>query len=192
MLLIPSWIGMINGFLTVFRARKKLVYNPIVRFFPMGLFYYGMTTLEGSLLAIKAVNTQLHYTDWMIAHVHGGGLGWVGSLSFAMFYSLVPRLLKKPLYSEGLMEAHFWLTLLSVLLYVASMWFSGIVESVLWSTLSLDPATGKIIPLSWSSPGQILSIFRQFRSASGGLFILGYGLLLWNLTGTFWQKGQHS
>lgn len=181
MLILPSWAGMFNGFLTLSHAKQKLEVDGILKFIVMAMVFYMMTTLEGSLLAVKSINAMLHYTDWMIAHVHAGALGWVSGISFAMLYYAVPTIVKKPIYSRELIETHFWITLLSAVLYVAAMWLSGIVESAIWSTLSTDQVTGKIIQVSWNAIARLLVVFRLFRAASGGLFMIGFGLLLFNL-----------
>jgi cytochrome c oxidase cbb3-type subunit 1 len=184
MLVIPSWVGVFNGFLTVFKSKKKVVYDPIVKFFILAMIFYTMTTMEGSLLAIKSINAKLHYTDWMIGHVHGGALGWVSGLSFAMFYYLIPKLARRPLYSTEMAEAHFWIVLISAAVYVLSMWMSGIVESIMWSTLSYIKDTNVLRQISWNSIGENLKIFRQFRSMAGGLYLLGFALFLYNISRT--------
>jgi cytochrome c oxidase cbb3-type subunit I len=190
MLIIPSWIGVFNGFFTIFRAKTKVEYDYIVLLFLLAMVFYTMTTLEGSLLAIKSINASLHYTDWMIGHVHAGALGWVSGLSFAMFYILIPKLVNKPLYSMELVSAHFWITLISAGIYVLSMWMSGISESVLWSTLSYDKHTKLLIPLGWSSIADILKIFRHFRAGAGGLFMIGYIIFIYNIFRTVIASDQ--
>ncbi len=184
LLIIPSWIGVFNGFLTVFKAERKVDYDPVVLFFLLAMVFYTVTTLEGSLLAVKSINAALHYTDWMIGHVHGGALGWVSGLSFAMFYMLIPRISGKPLYSADLAAAHFWLSLLSAGIYVLSMWMSGIAEYTVWSTLSYEKETKNLIPMSWSSIADILLIFRVFRGAAGALFLTGFMIFFYNLAAT--------
>ncbi len=184
MLIVPSWAGVFNGFFTIFKSKQNVVYDPIVKFFLLAMVFYTMTTLEGSLLAIKSINAKLHYTDWMIGHVHAGALGWVSGLSFAMFYYLIPKLVNRPLYSMELAEAHFWSSLIAVSVYVMSMWLSGIVESIMWSTLSYIKDTNILRQLSWNSIGDNLKIYRQFRSFAGGLFTLGYVLFLYNIART--------
>lgn len=190
MLVIPSWVGVFNGFFTIFKAKRKVVFDPIVRLYILAMVFYTMTTMEGSLLAIKSINAKLHYTDWMIGHVHGGALGWVSGLSFAMLYYLVPKLVNKPLYSMELVEAHFWSVLIAAAVYVMSMWLSGIVESIMWSTLSYVKDTNILRQMSWNSIGENLKIYRQFRSASGGLYMLGYILFLYNITRTIFSGSK--
>lgn len=184
MLILPSWLGIFNGFLTLTHAKRRVVYDPIVKFIVIAMSFYLVTTMEGSLLAIKSINARLHYTDWMIAHVHAGGLGWVSGISFAMLYYIVPRLVKKPLYSMELADTHAWLTFLAAFLYAAAIWLSGIGEGTIWSTLSYDRETKQLIPLNWGHLAELLAIFRQVRSIAGAVFMSGYGLLLYNLTRT--------
>ncbi len=185
-LIIPSWAGVFNGFFTLFRAKQHVTYDPVVKFFVMAMVFYTMTTMEGSLLAIKSINARLHYTDWMIGHVHSGALGWVSGLSFAMFYYLIPKLVNRPLYSMQLAERHFWTALIGAAVYVMAMWLSGIAESFIWKSLSYDENTHKLLQMSWNSIADNLRIFRIFRSVSGGLFMVGYALFLYNMARTVW------
>nr|HPI41218.1 cytochrome-c oxidase, cbb3-type subunit I [Pseudobdellovibrionaceae bacterium] len=121
MLWAPSWGGMINGLLTLKGAWNQLIKDPIIKFFVAAITFYGMSTFEGPLLSIKSVSALGHYTDWIIGHVHSGALGWNGLLSFGMAYYLIPRLWRTKLYSEKLVENHFWIATLGVVLYYTSM-----------------------------------------------------------------------
>jgi cytochrome c oxidase cbb3-type subunit 1 len=133
MLWMPSWGGMINGLMTLSGAWDKLRTDPVVRMMVVAIAFYGMATFEGPLMSIRAVNSLSHYTDWGIGHVHSGALGWVGFISFGAIYCLVPWLWKKDrLYSDTLVEWHFWIATTGILLYIAAMWVSGIMEGLMW------------------------------------------------------------
>jgi cytochrome c oxidase cbb3-type subunit 1 len=133
MLWMPSWGGMINGLMTLSGAWDKLRTDPVVRMMVVAIAFYGMATFEGPLMSIREVNALSHYTDWTIGHVHSGALGWVGFISFGAVYCMVPWLWKKErLYSNALVEWHFWIATTGILLYIASMWVSGIMEGLMW------------------------------------------------------------
>jgi cytochrome c oxidase cbb3-type subunit I len=133
MLWMPSWGGMINGLMTLSGAWDKLRTDPILRMLVMSLAFYGMSTFEGPLMAIKAVNSLSHYTDWTIGHVHSGALGWVGMVSFGAIYFLVPKLWgRTQLYSLRLVNWHFWLATLGIVIYASVMWVSGIMQGLMW------------------------------------------------------------
>jgi len=133
MLWMPSWGGMINGLMTLSGAWDKLRTDPVIRMMVVAIAFYGMATFEGPVMAIREVNALSHYTDWTIGHVHSGALGWVGYISFGAVYCMVPWLWKRSrLYSNGLVEWHFWISTLGILLYITSMWVSGIMEGLMW------------------------------------------------------------
>ncbi len=133
MLWMPSWGGMINGLMTLSGAWDKLRTDPVIRMMVVAIAFYGMSTFEGPLMSIRAVNSLSHYTDWTIGHVHSGALGWVGFISFGAVYCLVPWLWKKDrLYSNSLVEWHFWIATTGILLYICAMWVSGIMEGLMW------------------------------------------------------------
>ena len=133
MLWMPSWGGMINGLMTLSGAWDKLRTDPVIRMMVVAIAFYGMSTFEGPLMSIRAVNSLSHYTDWTIGHVHSGALGWVGFISFGAMYCLVPWLWKKDrLYSNNLVEWHFWIATTGILLYICAMWVSGIMEGLMW------------------------------------------------------------
>jgi cytochrome c oxidase cbb3-type subunit 1 len=133
MLWMPSWGGMINGLMTLSGAWDKLRTDPVVRMMVVAIAFYGMATFEGPLMSVRAVNALSHYTDWGIGHVHSGALGWVGFISFGAIYCLVPWLWKKErLWSNQLVEWHFWIATTGILLYIAAMWVSGIMEGLMW------------------------------------------------------------
>ncbi len=133
MLWMPSWGGMINGLMTLSGAWDKLRTDPVVRMMVVSIAFYGMSTFEGPVMSIRAVNALSHYTDWTIGHVHSGALGWVGFISFGAIYCMVPWLWKKAgMFSNKLIEWHFWIATTGILLYIAAMWVSGIMEGLMW------------------------------------------------------------
>jgi cytochrome c oxidase cbb3-type subunit I len=133
MLWMPSWGGMINGLMTLSGAWDKLRTDPIIRMMVIAVAFYGMSTFEGPMMSIKAVNSLSHYTDWTIGHVHSGALGWVGMISFGALYFLVPRLWgRERLYSVKLVSVHVWLATLGIVVYAAVMWVSGIMQGLMW------------------------------------------------------------
>ena len=181
MLIAPSWGGMINGLLTMRGTWDKLRTEPVLKFFVLALTFYGMATFEGSMLSIKAFNLFTHYTDWTIAHVHSGALGWVGGMVFAMAYWMAPKLWGVPLHSKKLANIHFWLATLGILLYVVSMWTAGLVQHLMWMAQD-DEGLLKypqfletvlaIVPLYW------------VRLIGGSLYLVGAILCLYNLLKT--------
>lgn len=133
MLWMPSWGGMINGIMTLSGAWDKLRTDPVLRFLITAVAFYGMSTFEGPLMAIRSVNSLSHYTDWTIAHVHSGALGWVALISFGALYHMVPILWKKEkLYSMKWVSIHFWLASIGIVLYLSSMWISGVMQGLMW------------------------------------------------------------
>ena len=133
MLWMPSWGGMINGLMTLSGAWDKLRTDPVIRMLVAAIAFYGMATFEGPMMSIRQVNALSHYTDWTIGHVHSGALGWVGFISFGAIYCMVPWLWKRArLYSNALVEWHFWIATLGILLYITAMWVSGIMEGLMW------------------------------------------------------------
>lgn len=130
---IPSWGGMINGMMTLSGAWHKLITDPIIRFLFVALAFYGMSTFEGPMMAVKTVNALSHYTEWTVGHVHSGALGWVAMITMGSLYHMLPRLYgKTEMYSTKLIFVHFWLATIGILLYVTSMWVAGIMEGLLW------------------------------------------------------------
>ncbi|MEM9739724.1 MAG: cytochrome-c oxidase, cbb3-type subunit I [Pseudomonadota bacterium] len=133
MLWMPSWGGMINGVMTLSGAWDRLRTDAVVRMMIVSLAFYGMSTFEGPLMSVRAVNALSHYTEWGIGHVHSGALGWVGFISFGALYCLTPWLWKRTsLYSMKLVEWHFWIATIGILFYMISMWFAGIMEGLMW------------------------------------------------------------
>ncbi|MGD2006840.1 MAG: cytochrome-c oxidase, cbb3-type subunit I [Cellvibrionales bacterium] len=138
-LLAPSWGGMINGIMTLSGAWDKLRDDPILRFLVVSLSFYGMSTFEGPMMAIKTVNSLSHYTDWTIGHVHSGALGWVAMISIGSLYHLIPKLYgRAQMHSIDLVNLHFWMATIGTVLYIASMWVNGIMQGLMWRAYNQD------------------------------------------------------
>ncbi len=179
MLWAPSWGGMLNGLLTLRGAWHKLRTDPVLKFFAAGVTFYGMATFEGPLLAIKSVNALSHYTDWTIGHVHSGALGWNGFMAAGMFYYLAPRLWNTKLHSIAMANMHFWLALVGILLYVASMWVSGITQGLM---LSGTKEAGTVLAYPNFIDAVLATKSMMYMRAIGGVFYLsGFVMLAYNI-----------
>lgn len=138
-LLAPSWGGMINGLMTMSGVWHRLRTDPILKFLVVSLSFYGMATFEGPLMSIKTVNALSHYTDWTIGHVHAGALGWVAFITIAAMYQMIPRLFgQQQMWSVKLMDAHFWIATVGIVLYVTSMWIAGVMQGLMWRAVNSD------------------------------------------------------
>ncbi len=138
-LFVPSWGGMINGIMTLSGAWHKLRTDPILRFMIVSLSFYGMSTFEGPMMAIKSVNALSHYTDWTVGHVHSGALGWVAMVSIGSLYHLIPKVFgRERMYSIKLINVHFWLATIGVVLYIVAMWITGVMEGMMWRAVNAD------------------------------------------------------
>ncbi len=178
MLWMPSWGGMINGLMTLSGAWDKLRTDPVLRMMVVSLAFYGMSTFEGPLMSIKAVNSLSHYTDWTIGHVHSGALGWVGYVSFGAIYCLVPWLWKKErLYSDRLVEWHFWVSTIGIVLYISAMWVAGIMQGLMWRAYN---ALG-YLEYSFVETTAALHPYYVIRAGGGALFLAGALIMAWNL-----------
>ncbi len=174
MLWMPSWGGMINGVMTLSGAWHKLREDPVLQFMIVSLAFYGMSTFEGPLMSIRAVNALSHYTDWTIGHVHSGALGWVGFISFGALYYLVPRLWgRERLYSIKLVSLHLWVATTGIVLYIAAMWVSGIMQGLMWR--SYDDMG--FLQYSFVESVMAMKPFYSIR-VLGGLFYLGGALIM--------------
>lgn len=178
MLWMPSWSGMINGVMTLSGAWDKLRTDPVVQFMVVALGFYGMSTFEGPLLSIKAVNSLSHYTDWTIGHVHSGALGWVAMITFGMLYMLVPLLWKRDeVYSLRLVSYHFWISTLGIVLYIASMWIAGILQGLMWRAYD---SLG-FLEYSFAESVEAMHPFYVVRALGGALFLAGMLIMVYNL-----------
>lgn len=172
MLLLPSWGGMVNGILTLSGAWDKMRTDPIIRFLIVSLSFYGMSTFEGPIMSLKDVNALSHYTDWTIGHVHSGALGWVAMVTFGSFYHMVPKLWNTQMYSNRLINIHFWLATIGILLYITAMWISGIMAGLMWRAFD-DFGNLQYAFIEAVAAAHNLYIMR----AVGGLFFLS-GMIL--------------
>lgn len=177
-LLAPSWGGMINGIMTLSGAWHKLRTDPILRFLIVSLSFYGMSTFEGPMMAIKTVNALSHYTDWTVGHVHSGALGWVGLISMGTLYYMIPRLFgQKQMYSIKAIELHFWLATIGIVLYIAALWISGVMEGLMWRAMNADGT------LAYTFVESVKAKFPYYftRLLGGILYLSGMIVMLWNV-----------
>ncbi len=178
MLWMPSWGGMINGLMTLSGAWDKLRTDPVMRMLVASVAFYGMSTFEGPLMSIKAVNSLSHYTDWNISHVHSGALGWVAMVSFGAIYCLVPWLWRRRgLYSLRLVEWHFWISTLGILLYITAMWVSGILQGLMWRAYD----NLGFLQYSFIETVEAMHPMYLIRAVGGTLFLLGSLIMAYNI-----------
>lgn len=185
MLIAPSWGGMLNGLLTLRGAWDKVREEPILKFFVVALTAYGMATFEGPMLSIKAVNAISHYTDWTIAHVHVGALGWNGFLAFGILYWLIPRMFNTDLYSKKLANRHFWLGTIGILFYVIPLYWAALVQSSMWKTFTEE---GNLKYQFMESVTTIVPMY-ALRAVGGALYIISMLMMIYNLYRTV-KKGH--
>jgi cytochrome c oxidase cbb3-type subunit 1 len=176
-LLAPSWGGMINGIMTLSGAWEKLRTDPVLRLLIVSISFYGMSTFEGPMMAIKTVNALSHYTDWTIGHVHSGALGWVALVSMGSMYYLIPRLFNRELYSLKLVEAHFWTATIGIVLYIASMWVAGIMQGLMWRATNSDGT----LTYSFVESVQAMHPYFIVRFLGGVFFLTGTVIMAWNI-----------
>ncbi|HEX8980916.1 MAG TPA: cytochrome-c oxidase, cbb3-type subunit I [Parasulfuritortus sp.] len=183
MLLLPSWGGMINGIMTLSGAWDRLRTDYVMRFMIVALSFYGMSTFEGPLMALKDVNALSHYTDWTVGHVHSGALGWVAMISFGSLYHMIPRLWNTKLFSEKLVGVHFWLATIGVLLYITAMWISGISQGLMWR------AFDEYGNLQYSFVESVAAMhpFYMMRAIGGMFFLTGMCTMAFNIFMTIRQ-----
>ncbi|HOL36600.1 MAG TPA: cbb3-type cytochrome c oxidase subunit I, partial [Rubrivivax sp.] len=177
-LLMPSWGSAANGLFTFNGAWHRVRHDPAAKFMVLALVFYAASTFEGSLMAIKTVNSLSHYTDWTIAHVHSGSLGWVAMITIGSLYAMAPRALGRPaMHSNRGMELHFWLHLIGTLLYVIAMWAAGVTEGMMWRATGADGA------LTHSFLDSLIAIkpLYMIRWFGGVLIWLGMWVMAWNL-----------
>ena len=176
-LLAPSWGGMINGIMTLSGAWHKLRSDPILKFLIVSLSFYGMSTFEGPMMSIKTVNALSHYTDWTVGHVHSGALGWVGFISMGSIYYLLPRLSgKTSMWSTRLIEWHFWVATIGIVLYIASMWIAGVMQGLMWRAVNSDGT------LTYSFVEGVKATYPYYviRVTGGALYFIGMLMMAFN------------
>ncbi|MFT5781584.1 MAG: cytochrome c oxidase cbb3-type subunit 1 [Pseudomonas sp.] len=176
-LLAPSWGGMINGMMTLSGAWHKLRSDPILRFLVVSLAFYGMSTFEGPMMAIKTVNALSHYTDWTIGHVHSGALGWVAMISIGSLYHLIPKVYgREQMHSVALINVHFWLATIGTVLYIAALWVNGITQGLMWRAVNEDGTLtySFVESVSASHGGYIV------RAIGGAIFFSGILIMAYN------------
>jgi cytochrome c oxidase cbb3-type subunit I/II len=184
MLIAPSWGGMINGLLTLRGAWDKVRDEPILKMFAVGITAYGMATFEGPMLSLKNVNAIAHFTDWIVAHVHVGALGWNGLLTFAIIYWTIPRMYNTSIYSKKLINTHFWLATLGIVFYAIPMYWSGFTQGLMWKEFAADGTLQ--YPEFLKITIQILPL-HIMRSVGGTLYLVGFILLIYNVVKTMQQ-----
>lgn len=186
MLWVPSWGGMVNGIMTLSGAWDKLRDDPVLKFMVIAVAFYGMSTFEGPMMAIKSVNALSHYTEWTISHVHSGTLGWVGFISFGGLYYLIPKLWgKEEMYSLRLVSIHLWLGCIGIVLYITSMWTAGIMQGLMWR--SYDELG--FLKYSFVEVVKSLHPLYAMRALGGAFYLSGMLLMCYNSMVTIeWLK----
>ncbi|MDT3706832.1 MAG: cytochrome-c oxidase, cbb3-type subunit I [Thiobacillus sp.] len=183
LLLMPSWGGMINGIMTLSGAWDKMRTDPVMRFMIVALSFYGMSTFEGPMMSLKEVNALSHYTDWTVGHVHSGALGWVAMISFGSLYHMIPKLWETKIYSGRLVEWHFWLATIGIVLYIVAMWISGITQGLMWR------AFDEFGNLQYSFVESVAAMvpFYAMRAIGGMFFLTGASMMAFNMFMTIRQ-----
>jgi cytochrome c oxidase cbb3-type subunit 1 len=183
----PSWGGMINGMMTLSGAWEKLRTDPVLRFMIVALSFYGMSTFEGPMMSIKSVNALTHNTDWTIAHVHAGALGWVAMITIGCLYALVPMIWgKKQMYSKSLINVHFWLSTVGIVLYIAAMWIAGLMQGLMWRAFNDDGT----LTYTFVEALQATHPYYVVRVIGGAVFLSGMLLMAWNVWRTLREEDE--
>jgi cytochrome c oxidase cbb3-type subunit 1 len=179
-LILPSWGSAVNILLTMKGEWGQLKSSPLIKFMIVASTFYMFSTLEGPILSVKSVNALAHFTDWIPGHVHDGTLGWVGFMTMASFYHMVPRMFKKELYSKKLMEAQFWIQTTGIVFFFASMWIAGISQGMMWR------ATDEFGSLAYSFIDTVSVLFPYYviRAIGGTLYLLGFFMFAYNVVKT--------
>ena len=180
MLIAPSWGGMLNGLLTLRGAWDRVRDDVLLKFMVVGLTAYGMATFEGPMLSLKNINAIAHFTDWVVAHVHVGALGWNGFLTFAMLYYIIPRIFNTNLYSQKAANVHFWLGTLGIIFYAVPMYFSGWTQGMMWKELNPDGS----LMYSFLQSTERVMFMHTLRGIGGVLYLTGAIIMGWNLVKT--------
>ncbi len=181
MLIAPSWGGMLNGLMTLRGAWDRVREDAVLKFMVVAVTAYGMATLEGPLLSLKNVNAIAHFTDWIVAHVHVGGLGWNGFMIFAMLYWAVPRMWNTNLYSKKLANIHFWLGTLGIIFYALPMYVSGLMQSLMWKEFN---AEGFLVYKNFLETTMAIVPLHALRASGGALYLTGAIIMTYNLIKT--------
>jgi len=181
MLIAPSWGGMLNGLLTLRGAWDKVREEPILKFFVVAITCYGMATFEGPMLSLKNVNAIAHFTDWIIAHVHIGGLGWNGFMIFGMMYYLIPRLYRTQLYSKKLANVHFWIGTLGIIFYALPLYWAGFTQSLMWKEFTKE---GLLAYPNFLETVTQIRPMHMLRAGGGALYIVGVLVMIYNMVKT--------
>ena len=178
---------MINGVMTLSGAWHKLRDDPILRFLIVSLSFYGMSTFEGPMMAIKTVNALSHYTDWTVGHVHSGALGWVGLVTMGSMYHLIPKLWgKTQMHSVKAIELHFWIATVGIVIYIAAMWIAGVMQGLMWRAMNADGT----LTYTFVESVKATYPFYMLRFIGGLLYFIGMLIMLWNTLRTI--GGGHS
>ncbi|MFO1467354.1 MAG: cytochrome-c oxidase, cbb3-type subunit I [Steroidobacteraceae bacterium] len=188
-LLAPSWGGMINGIMTISGAWHKLRTDPILKFMIVAMSFYGMSTFEGPMMSIKTVNALSHYTDWTIGHVHSGALGWVAFMTIGTMYALIPKLWgEKQMFSVKLIDLHFWIATIGVVLYIAAMWIAGVMQGLMWRAVNPDGTLTYTFVESLKNTYPFYAV----RLVGGTLFLTGMLIMFYNVLKTIGSKSPVS
>ncbi|MEO1526761.1 MAG: cytochrome-c oxidase, cbb3-type subunit I [Planctomycetota bacterium] len=187
MLWMPSWGGMINGLLTLRGAWSKVAADPVLKFFVVGITFYGMATFEGPMLSVKAVNALSHYTDWTIAHVHSGALGWNGFMVFGMVYWMLPRLYQTKVWSQKLVSLHFWTGFLGILAYIVPIYAAGLMQGMMWRSMD---ETGNLVYPEFIETIQEIVWLWWLRVVGGLLYVSGVVMMAINATMTWLNRPE--
>lgn len=180
MLIAPSWGGMLNGLFTLRGAWDKVREEPVLKFMVVAITCYGMATFEGPLLSLKSVNAISHFSDWIIAHVHVGALGWNGFLTFGILYWLIPRIYQTPLYSKKLAGTHFWIGTVGIVLYAIPMYWAGFAQAMMWKQFTPE---GTLAFQFMETVTHIIPLY-IVRSIGGLLYLIGMFILVYNIAKT--------
>ncbi|MBT8195727.1 MAG: cytochrome-c oxidase, cbb3-type subunit I, partial [Bacteroidia bacterium] len=181
MLIAPSWGGMLNGLLTLRGAWDKVRDEPVLKFLVVAVTCYGMSTFEGPMMSLKSVNAISHFTDWTIAHVHIGGLGWNGFLTFGMLYFLIPKMYGTKLYSKKLANAHFWIGTLGIIFYALPMYWAGLVQSAMWKQFTPE---GTLVYGQFIETVTQIKPMYMLRAFGGFLYLTGAFVMVYNFAKT--------
>jgi cytochrome c oxidase cbb3-type subunit 1 len=176
-MIIPSWGGAVNGMMTLSGAWEKLRTDYALRFLIVSLAFYAMSTFEGPLMSIRSVNGLSHYTDWTVGHVHSGALGWVVMVSAGAIYHMVSRLWKTEIFSEKLVNLHFWLHTIGIVIYICAMWVSGIMQALMWRAYD---EYGNLV-YSFAESVEAMHPYYAMRTVGGLCVLIGAIVMLYNV-----------